>query len=161
PVLRSRDANFYVAGTYEARRYYNATIASTTSDKKEHVGTLSGNGDFRDAIAGGGLNSYSLGVSRGQLNLDGYAPDRALDETTAQTNGGYTKAAYSCARLQRLGQTLFLYAALVGQVASKNLDSSEKFGLGGPFGVRAYPTGEATGDEGLLVNLELRRDVGP
>ena len=42
-----------------------------------------------------------------------------------------------------------------GQLASKNLDSSEKFILGGT-GVRASPQGEGAGDEGMLLNLELR-----
>ena len=161
PVLRARDASFYVGGAYDARHYFNETVASTTSDKKANVVTLAGSGGFRDFAGGGGISNYTLAVSLGQLNLDGYAPDRALDDTTARTNGGYTKAAYSFTRLQRLGQAVSLYGALSGQFASKNLDSSEKFILGGPFGVRGYPTGEATGDEGLLASLELRRDFGP
>ena len=42
------------------------------------------------------------------------------------------------------------------QGASKNLDSSEKFVLGGISGIRAYPQGDAAGDQGWLANLELR-----
>jgi len=159
PVQRSRDASFYVAATYDARHYFNATVAGTTSDKRAKVGTLAGYGDFRDFAGGGGLSNYSVGVTFGRLNLDG-SPDQAADEATARTDGNYTKGAYSFTRLQRLGETLALYGGLAGQFASKNLDSSEKFVLGGPFGVRAYPTGEATGDEGFLVNLELRHDFG-
>lgn len=161
PVLRSRDANFYVSATYDVRDYFNATVASTTSDKRAQVATLAGSGDFRDSAGGGGLSTYAIGVSSGRLNLDGHAPDRALDDATARTHGDYAKAAYSLVRQQRLGEALSLYGALAGQFASKNLDSSEKFVLGGPFGVRAYPTGEAVGDEGLLANLELRYDWGP
>ena len=41
-------------------------------------------------------------------------------------------------------------------MASKNLTSAEKFSLGGPSGVRAYPTGEALGDTGYILNAELR-----
>jgi len=44
----------------------------------------------------------------------------------------------------------------MAQIASKNLDSSEKLYLGGASGVRAYPSGEGGGSEGQLVNLELR-----
>ncbi|MBV9191772.1 MAG: ShlB/FhaC/HecB family hemolysin secretion/activation protein, partial [Betaproteobacteria bacterium] len=156
PVRRSRDASIYLAATFDAHHYFNETAASTTSDKKTNVVNLSGNGDFRDAFGGGGLSYFTLGVSVGQLNLDGYAPDRAIDDATAQANGSYKKVAYSYTRLQRLGESFSLYAGLSGQFASKNLDSSEKFALGGPTGVRAYPTGEAVGDEGLLANLELR-----
>ncbi|MBQ6778778.1 MAG: BamA/TamA family outer membrane protein, partial [Acidaminococcaceae bacterium] len=39
---------------------------------------------------------------------------------------------------------------------ASNLDSSEHIYLGGARGVRAYPQGEASGDEGLLGTLELR-----
>jgi hemolysin activation/secretion protein len=46
-----------------------------------------------------------------------------------------------------------------GQQASKNLDSSEKFSLGGVNGVRAYPQSEATGDEGYKATIELRRTL--
>jgi hemolysin activation/secretion protein len=161
PVLRSREANFYVSATYDVRHYFNATIASTTSDKRAKVGTLAGNGDFRDSVGGGALSNYTLAYSYGRLNLDAYPPDQDLDDRTARTNGNYSKAAYALARQQRLGDTFGLYGSLNGQFASKNLDSSEKFMLGGPFGVRAYPTGEAVGDDGLLANLELRYGLQP
>ena len=49
-----------------------------------------------------------------------------------------------------------IYTAVRGQLASKNLDSSEQMQLGGPYGVRAYPEGEAYGDEGYLANAEVR-----
>jgi len=53
-----------------------------------------------------------------------------------------------------------LYGSYYGQLASGNLDSSERFALGGPFGLRAYPVGEASGDEGHLFSLELKKDLG-
>jgi hemolysin activation/secretion protein len=46
--------------------------------------------------------------------------------------------------------------SLTGQAASKNLTSAEKFSLGGPNGVRAYPVGEAAGDSGQLAQAEWR-----
>ncbi len=46
------------------------------------------------------------------------------------------------------------------QSASKNLDSSEKISLGGGGAVRAYPTGEASGDAGVVAQLELRYSAG-
>jgi len=49
-----------------------------------------------------------------------------------------------------------LYGAIYGQFASKNVDISEKMGLGGMYAVRAYPTGEAYSDEGYVATLEAR-----
>jgi hemolysin activation/secretion protein len=57
---------------------------------------------------------------------------------------------------QTVSERLSLYAALSGQLSNKNLDSSEKFYLGGADGVRAYPENEGGGTEGLLANLEGR-----
>lgn len=45
---------------------------------------------------------------------------------------------------------------LSGQLAGSKLDSSEHIYLGGARGVRAYPQGEASGDEGLLGTIEFR-----
>ena len=43
-----------------------------------------------------------------------------------------------------------------GQVAFDNLDISEKMELGGAYGVRAYPEGEAYGDQGYIATAEAR-----
>ena len=45
------------------------------------------------------------------------------------------------------------------QLASKNLDSSQQFYLGGPTGVRAYPVGQGAGSQGALLQLELHQQV--
>jgi len=64
------------------------------------------------------------------------------------------------ARQQRLSERLSLYGHLQTQKANANLDSSEGLSLGGATGVRAYPSGESSGDEGWLVQLELRASFG-
>jgi hemolysin activation/secretion protein len=46
-----------------------------------------------------------------------------------------------------------------GQLASKNLDVSEKMELGGMYGVRAYPEGEAFGDDGYIITIESRMQL--
>jgi hemolysin activation/secretion protein len=74
-------------------------------------------------------------------------------------NGSYEKFTWGASRLQQVGSDTLLWLALAGQQASKNLDSSEKFSLGGPTNVRAYPTGEASGDEGWRGTLELRHSI--
>ena len=65
---------------------------------------------------------------------------------------------FSVARLQHLSGNLSTYLSLSGQLANKNLDSSQKFFIGGPFSVPGYPTGEASGDDAALVHLDLRQD---
>ena len=161
PFVRGRAFSLYGTAAYDARRFFNTTIAGPTSDKKANVITLGINGDNRDRLGGGGQSVVALAVSSGSLDLDATAANRAADAATARTHGRYGKTAYSLARAQPLGDTVSAYVAIAGQLASRNLDSSEKFVLGGPYGVRGYPMGEAAGDAGLLVNVELRYDFQP
>jgi hemolysin activation/secretion protein len=60
------------------------------------------------------------------------------------------------ARLQGLTQSNSLYVAFNGQIADRNLDSSEQFFVGGPNSVRAYDVGAVGGAMGALASLELR-----
>lgn len=159
PFVRSRDWNLYGTAALDRRRFYNTTIAGPTSDKGADVLALGLNADLRDSF--GGYTSAGLTLHAGRLDLSRNAADATLDATTARTAGGYDRTAFSLARLQRLGESTSFHAALGGQLAGRNLDSSEKFVLGGPTGVRAYPMGEAAGDEGLLVNLEVRYESQP
>jgi hemolysin activation/secretion protein len=112
-------------------------------------------GNHRDHIGGGGSTLFSIGATLGDLDIRGSA-ERAIDRTTARTDGRYGKLQAGVARLQRLTDSLSFYAAVRGQLASKNLDSAEKMQLGGAYGVRAYPEGEGYGDEGYLATAEAR-----
>ena len=155
-LVRSRDTNIYAQLGYDDKTFQDRidSIPSVT-DRKIGVLTTSLYGNHRDNLGGGGLNSFSLGLSAGNLNIQTPAA-LAADAVTARSNGHYNKFAFSAARLQRVTDAISLYASIGGQVASKNLDSSEKMELGGMNGVRAYPVGEALGDQGYLVNLEAR-----
>ncbi len=116
-------------------------------------GGISGN--HRDDFGGGGANSYSLILSAGTLDIQSPLA-RAADAATARTNGSYAKLYFSASRTQHVAGPLSLYGLVRGQIASKNLDISEKMELGGAYGVRAYPEGEVYGDEGYIATLEAR-----
>ena len=86
-------------------------------------------------------------------------PDSEMADTLAtlgKTKGHFTKGTLDVTAVQRLGKNFDMLLKLSGQKAATNLDSSEHIYLGGARGVRAYPQGEASGDEGLLGTLELR-----
>jgi hemolysin activation/secretion protein len=79
-----------------------------------------------------------------------------MDAATLRTQGGYGKLRFSVDRLQTISGPFEIFAAVRGQAAFKNLDISEKMELGGAYAVRAYPEGEAYGDEGYVATLEAR-----
>jgi hemolysin activation/secretion protein len=82
---------------------------------------------------------------------------------TTQTAGAYRKIRYALSRQQVLAPEWSVYGAVSGQRSrgGKNLDSSEKFYLGGSSGIRAYPSSEAGGGNGLMGNFELRWQLQP
>jgi hemolysin activation/secretion protein len=156
PLVRSRDANLYALVGADLKQLEDRIgLVSAESDKQVKVATIGFSGDSRDHLAGGGWNSYSAAWAIG--NLDIQSPiERAADALSARSDGGFSKAQASIARLQSVNGPLSLYASLRGQIAFDNLDSSEKMELGGAYGVRAYPEGEAYGDEGYVATLEPR-----
>lgn len=156
PLIRSRNTNLSAQLAMDFRTFQDR-IDSTSSvtDKKAEALTASLVGDHRDNIGRGGVTGYSVGLTTGNLDIETPSA-RAFDAMTAQTNGHYNKLAFSALRLQNLTEILSLYGAISGQLASKNLDVSEKLALGGMYGVRAYPVGEAYADEGYLATVEAR-----
>jgi hemolysin activation/secretion protein len=162
PVVRSRDDNLYLQLALDDRRFSDhVDSVPSLTERNSRVLMASVFGDHRDGFGGGGVDSYALTWSTGQLDIETPAA-RALDAATARSNGHYDKLSFAAMRLQRLGGSRFsVYAGVLGQVASKNLDVSEKMSLGGMSGVRAYPEGEAYADEGVLLTLEGRMDLPP
>lgn len=158
PLIRKQQTTLNVAVSGERKHLVNDTASGKSSDKTNTVWSGSVNGDWRDGWASGGINTAQAAIYFGNLNLDGLASDRTLDASTAATNGDWEKLTFSYTRLQHVKGALSLFFSVNGQFASKNLDSAEKIYLGGPQSVRAYPQGEAPGDEGHVVNLELRYD---
>jgi hemolysin activation/secretion protein len=158
PVIRSRNSNVFVTASYDNKRILDDQNSVNVTKKTADVVVVGFAGDSRDGVGGGGLTAGSLSFTSGRLNVSGNANYAATDAITALTDGAYSKVNYSLSRLQRLDDAWSLYAGLSGQAANKNLDSSEKFSLGG-MGVRAYPQGEASGDTGALLNLEARYTV--
>ena len=156
PLIRSRNTNLYALIAFDAKTFHDKTdVPPTVTDRKARVGMASLYGNHRDGFGGGGLSTYSLTLTSGELDIVTPAA-LAVDVVTSQTNGHYGKLGFTAARLQNVTERISLYAAINGQFASKNLDISEKMTLGGPYAVRAYPVGEAYADEGYVVNLEAR-----
>lgn len=156
PIIRSRRTNLQARASYDYRMFDDKIGVIGTHDREDaHVVTLGLAGDHADRFMGGGWTTFSADWSIGQHNIKS-ALVRAEDALTARTDGGYHKLWLDVGRLQAIAGPLSLYTRVRGQIASDNLDTSEKMGLGGAYGVRAYPEGEAYGDEGFLATAELR-----
>ena len=156
PFKRTPNFNLYGQLAYDWRDFEDRLDAvGAVNDRSTRTARLMLNGDARDGLWGGGITVFSLGYSDGNVNIK--TPTAlAFDDAGPQTNGHFDKWNASALRLQSISQRLSAFVSLSGQKGGKNLDSSEKFFLGGAYGVRAYATGEAPGDSGYLATAELR-----
>lgn len=156
PLIRSRTANLNALASLDAKFLSDEIgLVSQVSDKEIRALTVGLRGDSRDGFGGGGWNAGSLSWTSGELDIESPL-ERAADATSARSQGGFNKLQYAVSRLQTVSGPLSVYGSLRGQVATDNLDSSEKMELGGAYAVRAYPEGEAYGDEGYVATLEAR-----
>jgi hemolysin activation/secretion protein len=155
PIIRSKLSNLYFVGNIDHKDYKNQAQGQLTSLYQINNKTLSLYGNIFDTLFGGGSNSASISLIKGRLNLDG-SPTQTLDSYSTKTAGEFSVIRYAMSREQTLYGPFSAYAGLSGQIAYDNLDSSEKFYLGGPNGIRAYPMNEQGGASGSLLKLELR-----
>ena len=123
------------------------------TDRTVNVWSMELNGVRQDTWLG--QNTIGLGWFGGRVGFDD--PIAAtLDARTARSAGSFTRATWDFTRTQELGGRWSALVHLNGQWAQKNLDSSQKFSIGGASSVRAYRSGVLSGDSGVFGSLALR-----
>lgn len=158
PIIRSRKQNLYALIEYARTELEDESLGATTSERDLDVWTLRLYGNSLDNRLGGGSTSYNASTTFGNVDLDGFKPNKVTDSLTAKTDGSFARFNAGISRLQRIKGNWSTLLALSGQLASGNLDTSQQFSLGGAFSVPGYPVGEAYGDEGALAQADLRYD---
>ena len=151
-IQRSQRHNLYTGIRYEHSDIQDEwrTLHMTYADKTGNAAVFSLYGDEQDRK---GATDWRAEYKWGHIGND--AEFSAFDASPS-TLGTYQKIRANILRRQNFNNRLYLLLSARGQYAFNNLDSSEHFSLGGPYGVRAYPTSEASGDMGYLTRAELR-----
>ncbi len=150
-LVRSRVTQLDLNLAYDRKHFDDASLSGSSAKRADVVSaSLGGRTQWE-----GGLTSGSVAVTAGRLDLD--AANAENDAQGHRTAGSYAKVNFQVTHDQAFGSA-GLSARLSGQFAGKNLDSSEKFALGGVQAVRAYPQGEASSDEAVMLNLEGYRN---
>jgi hemolysin activation/secretion protein len=153
-VQRSRARNLTLNAELMQRRLTNRQLGMTTSEHK--VSELSF-GPRADWIDGEVLSAGWLNLSVGYTEVGAAGADALTDAASARLHGRFGKIGFGYSRTQPLGESGDVVFKLSGQGASKNLDSSETFLLGGMGAVRAYPAGETAGDQSAIAQFEYHR----
>lgn len=163
PLWRSRTFNVTAQLQYEAKQLRDDIDLFHLQGRKDidlWSATLSGNG--QDQLFGVGQTGVSLTLGQGRLRID-EPTAKQQDRRSAGTAGSFHKLNLNAVHLRRVSDRVQVFTQFNAQWASGNLDSNEKFTLGGPYGVRAYPASAAggSGDQGWQASLEVRYDLTP
>lgn len=155
-LIRSTGANL------NARLGFNKSVlqdhvnsTELKTDRTLNVWGLELSGERQDDWLGAGKNTLGLALYGGRLAFDD-ATAGAQDASTANAAGGFGRATWAVSRTQALGAGVSAVLSMNGQWAQKNLDSGQKFSIGGASSVRAYRSGVLSGDSGAFGSLELR-----
>ncbi len=152
PLIRSQDFNLTVDTSFD-HKHMDDEISATevfTQKQSENL-NINFNLNYLDGLILGGFSQLELAYSYGDLDIK--SPTALnIDHLSAKTNGNFHKLDVKFFRQQLLTNQFFALLAMSGQLSSKNLDSSEKFGFST---MRAYPASEAMGDQGWNASFDL------
>lgn len=149
-LIRGMNDNVSVSVGYDYKDLADVLEFISNNKKTSHQLSLGLTASGRDTWLGAGMTQSTVGYSAGTLSWDAGNP-------VASATGHFSKLTFDVSRRQALGADWSLSGRLSGQHAFDNLDSSEKYTLTGPYGVRAYAPGQASVDRGSVLALELRR----
>ena len=153
PLYRTRSTNLNFESNLERKHYKNNNTTGNQTDYNVNDFTLGVSGDRSNSWFVGGTSAASLMLDLGKTNIAAQATGINLED------GRFNRWRYNLNHTQFIQNDLSLTGKFYGQFANQNLNSSEKFYLGGTSGVRAYPTSEGSGSEGYIVNLEAKKEL--
>jgi len=154
PVIRSQKISTIATANLDRKNFSNLANNSTISKYLIDSISFGINNQFIDSFWGGGATSLSAGYTLGNVSLG--AIDPGEDDKLKSI---FQKIKFGFSRQQNINQTLSATLKYSAQNSTQNLDSSEKFYLGGNYGVRAYPTSEGGGAIGHLMSFEVKNQL--
>lgn len=157
PLIRTRPMNLIGLLNWNYNQFNNWSNGSSVSENTYNtsVAQFGASGNLIDSIFGGGLSTSSLIGSYGDIQKNA----STTVGQAAGVAGSFSKLRYAANRNQAITDSFSIYLGVSGQLASKNMDSSEQLYLGGPMSVRAYSSGQGAASQGNLTTLELRQNL--
>lgn len=157
PLIRSQDLTVVSEIAYVHTSFKDNSHLGEIDDSKIDKGVLTISGNHSDDFLENGITYFDVSLTTGHLKLDNKV-NKANDALTSKTAGNFTKLNFEIARLQNIAGDFSSKVSFAGQWASKNLDTSEKYFLGGPYGISGYPVGTVGGDNAAVFYADLRYD---
>lgn len=159
PIVRTRLENLY-ASLNIAHKELKDEVQSTNDTTKKDADVITLGLSYDKNYLAFGLDSQSLvqiGLTHGNLSFDDNTK-RTADENGANTNGNYSKVTLDLEHTIAFTPIISLESSLQMQYAlgNKNLDGSEDLSIGGANGVKVYPDGELSAENGYVFSTELK-----
>ncbi|HEN3669187.1 TPA: ShlB/FhaC/HecB family hemolysin secretion/activation protein [Yersinia enterocolitica] len=152
PWIRNSAARIDANAGYHQSKMRDALILLPEQKRNLDAGEFGIGGTF--SAVPRGLSHFNLLGTVGHLSLDDEF-SQSMNSLTG-IGGTFARFNYRAGHDQGFGPYFSFFNQFTGQMASKNLDSSQKLLLGGPLAVRAYGLGEGAVDKGTLFTTELR-----
>jgi len=158
PIIKTKKETLDVTLGY-AHKYMKDEVRSVADTTRKEADVANLCLSYMKNASLFGLNNTmnaSTTLTFGNLKFND-ADKLSTDQSGAKTNGTYVKIAGSLENTLDFDSAFSLTTTLKFQKAlgKKNLDGSEDFSLGGAYGVRAFPDGEHSAENGYLVGAEL------
>ncbi|MGM0533837.1 MAG: POTRA domain-containing protein [Campylobacterota bacterium] len=164
PLIRSRLENLNLYANLETRSMKDEMKTIDTTTKKSMDVAKMGVRYSKNAPLWG-VNTQStvdFTYTTGRLDIKS-ADAKAIDKAGANTQGSFHKLNLTLQEALDFQNNFSLLGSLRLQYAldNKNLDGSEDMSIGGAHGVRAYPSGEESAENGYLLSVEGKYALPP
>lgn len=158
PLIRTRAETLNLTLGYANKHMKDELRSSSTLTKKESNSVNLGANYTENSLFLGFESSTTASITFTYGNLSFNNADAlATDQTGPKTDGNYGKVVGTLEKNIAFDPTYSMIGSFRFQKAlgNKNLDGSEDFSLGGAYGIRAFPDGELSAENGYIVGLEF------
>lgn len=160
-----RDGRWYAGTEVSRRQTKNWNLGDESANRVDNQLRLK----LRAESSKGWADNFSNEVTlfTGQMNLDRNTADRDSDADPAQGGhsvaGSYQKIEMNGGLSHGLDKERIYTGSIRwrAQAASKNLDTYNRFSLGGINGIRAFTALDGVGDQGAQVSFDITHQIVP
>lgn len=158
PLIKTRYESLAISLGYAHKNMKDEVRSTDTITKKESDAATLTLAYMNSSLLFGynSTTTATIILTQGNLSFND-TTSLAIDQAGAQTDGAYTKVNATLEKSIQFNPEYALTTSVRLQKAlnDKNLDGSEDFSLGGAYGVRAFPDGEHSAENGYLIGAEL------
>jgi hemolysin activation/secretion protein len=164
PLYRTRSANLKLGTSFEKKYFKNEALNfdleyALTNEYHINLFNVGLIGDTVNNWMLGGQTNVFLDFDFGRANFNDSPEGYRITTGINKISSNFNRVRVNAIQTQFIKDDLSMIIKFNGQLSDKNLDPSQKFYLGGAYGVRAYPTSEGSGSEGFIFNAELRKEL--